>query len=128
MRIDGCWILVPLLAACSGGGGTPGSSGSGQIVLSPLGSSSSPIAESCSPFIISASESGYSGSFTISMSGGSNGAGGTDYALPPQTTTNGSWLISNGLLCVGGSKATATQFTVTDQNGNSASTFVTTEI
>jgi hypothetical protein len=125
VRINCTWIFVFALAACSSGG-TSGTGASGHVALAPQGTSAQPYDAGCNSFSITASESGYSGSYTISMSGGSNGAGGTNYSLPPQTSTNGTWLISPGLLCTGGLNATTTQFTVQDQNGNTASTFVST--
>jgi hypothetical protein len=94
-------------------------------VISPLGAAVQPADEACNSFYINASESGYSGSFTISMSGGSNGFGGTDYALPPQTPTQGLWLVSPGLICARAFQAVTTVFTVRDQDGHSASTYIT---
>jgi hypothetical protein len=115
--------LAVFFAACGGGGGsssTPSVNPSGTIVLSPQGSAASPAGEGCSAFDIFASEAGYSGNFTISMGAGTN------YSLPSQTTNSGAWVISLGLLCVGGFQASTTQFTVTDSLGHSASTYIST--
>ena len=45
---------------------------SAVIVLSPSGTSANPADEGCNQFIITASEAGYSGNFTISKGAGTN--------------------------------------------------------
>jgi hypothetical protein len=94
---------------------------SGAMSLTPYGSKANPVDEGCfNSFDIYARENNYSGTFIISKSGGS------DYSLPPHRRTKGLWLISPGTICVGGFNAVTIKFTVKDQLGHSASTYVTT--
>jgi hypothetical protein len=53
--------------------------------------------------------------------------GATNYSLPAQTTSGGAWVISLGLPCVGGFAASTTEFTITDNDGHSASTYISTQ-
>jgi hypothetical protein len=114
--------LIATFSGCSGSGGAGGSTPSGgSIQLSPSGTAASPVDEGCYSFNIYATEANYSGNFTITMSG-ANGY----YRLPKQTTTNGAWTISPGLICEGGSRAVTAMFNVSDQDGHNAATFVST--
>jgi hypothetical protein len=128
MRFIPMLLIAMCLTACGGsssGGSTPSvKSVSGTISLSPQGSQANPSYEGCRTFTVSASEAGYAGSFTISMSGGNNGAT-NNYALPQKTTTSGNWLISPGALCLANPlDPVVTQFTIIDSEGNSAETYV----
>jgi len=54
-----------------------------------------------------------------------SGANG-NYRLPQQTKTHGVWTISPGLICKGGLQSAAAMFTITDEDGHRAVTFITT--
>jgi len=112
------------LASCSGGGGssggTPSIPPSGVIVLSPNGTASSPANESiASPFVLTASESGYNGNFTAQT------IVGNCFVVQPPTTAPAAFTVSPaGLLCVGGFNGDTEQIKVSDTLGNSAITYI----
>lgn len=128
-RAVGILLICSVLTACAGGSVAPEApatakpapsptpaGGVGSIVLLPMGTATSPAYEGCYSFAITASEAGYFGDFTISVSG-------TGFTVQQQTTDSGSWVASPALLCVSGSES---RFVVTDTLGHSASTYAST--
>lgn len=118
-------ILVAASTSCSGSGtGAGGGNGSAVIQITPYGTASKPFYESIStPFLLSATESGYSGSFTaVKISG-------QCFKVQPPATSPGYWTLEpDGGLCIGGSHGDTEEFEVTDGNGHSAVTYITTNI
>ncbi len=110
-----------MLAGCGGGGGTvPNPGASGNIVLSPLGTAASPAPESIySSFTLTATESGYSGSFTAQT------IAGTCWVVQAPTSAPATFVVkAAGSLCVGGSSGMVDQISVTDSLGHSAITYI----
>lgn len=118
-------ILVAALTSCTGSGtGAGGGSGSALIQLTPYGTASKPFYESISaPFLLSASESGYTANFTaVKISG-------QCFEVMPPASSPGAWTLApDGGLCVGGTHGDTEEFQVTDDNGHSAVTYITTNI
>jgi hypothetical protein len=89
-------------------------------VLSPLGTAAAPANESIfSPFLLTATESGYSGNFTAQT------IVGTCWKVQAPTSAPAAFDVApSGLLCVGGLNGDTEQIQVTDGNGHSAITYI----
>jgi hypothetical protein len=116
------FVILVVATGCGGGSAGPGGAGgsSGLILLSPNGTASKPIDESISePFILSATEAGYSGNFTARK------VSGECFKVQPPAVSSGYWTIApDGLYCIGGSKGDTEEFQVTDSYGHSAITYI----
>lgn len=115
--------LIIAMTACSGSS-TGGGATTGAIKLSPSGTAAFPVYESIDyPFALSATEGGYSGNFTARK------VSGECFKVQPPATSAGYWEVApDSGLCVGGTKGSADEFEVTDTDGHSAVTYITTKI
>jgi hypothetical protein len=122
-------VCAVALSACGGKGSSsavPSSStstttaASGIIALSPSGTVSAPANESIlTPFVLTASESGYSGNFTAKT------IVGTCWVVQAPTTAAAAFVVRpSGLLCVGGFNGDTEQIEVTDSLGHQAITYI----
>jgi hypothetical protein len=122
-RISLLFAIASVLTACSGSG-TGAGGGSGSIQLTPNGTAAKPYYESIStPFLLSATDSGYAGNYTaVKISG-------QCFKVEPPATSPGYWTVApGGGLCIGGNQGDVEEFQVTDAQGRSAVTYITTKI
>ena len=116
-----CVAAIAVLVGCGGGGGiVPNPGASGVIVLTPLGTATSPAAESIySAFTLTATESGYSGNFTAQT------IAGVCWVVQAPTSAPATFVVkAAGSSCVGGSAGIVDQIQVTDSLGHSAITYI----
>ena len=108
-----CLVLASLvLASCTHNNFMPN-----VIQLSPSGTQSNPATESLTkPFTLTAVEDGYTGQFTADTTAG------TCWVVQTPVTSGGAWtVVPQGAGCGNGQ---ANEIQVTDQKGNSATTFI----
>ncbi len=113
MNRPACLVLASLvLASCTHNNFMPN-----VIQLTPSGTQSSPATEPLTkPFTLTAVEDGYTGQFTADT------VKGTCWVVQTPVTTGGAWtVVPQGAACGSGP---ANEIQVTDQKGNSATTFI----